>query len=1321
MDLGTVNARLHLNYYSFVSVFVKDIEVVYQNCIQYYSAIKQSPELVEEGKSSLKSLDRLVKKKLKEVIENENKAPQVSPAQKQLSPKTGTLSALNINFTEQQKQTYDIPMTPDVLGITQKLLTALMKDSNSFHFLVPVDYKGWNLPHYPKIVKHPMDLGSVSKNLGKKKFKNLLEFCAAVHLVYNNALTFNVEETPEFPIRTMTFKSAKRFHKLLKAEFGSTRPRSTSISPPKERNILVSFPAKAIYKLINKYIKEMKKQLPKGSASLREFLMIQEKIENKEHKFFLSLSENISAKIKMLKKENPQFGRLLEKDFHEALQSLNHNLVMKFGNIFTPQQVGLDYTNFKLKSKVEGARSPENPNKSEDVLPPPPPPPRKKLKLTINASKSSSKQAKKQSVTSKNVTLKTKGKELKPSSHKAHIASLKLSSKSTGKDDPKVVKNIKVKSRKPVAVIPTKPKADVLGKNIPQAPAMKKTDTVALAKSRKILQKTRKLSLSIKSPEMLSGQGTPATGVLHGTKRKLEVVPKGDDARPKKKKKIPKNKKPVFTNDTNVFIPPSKPEGLVLLPQLAPMEKVLLKLSKHDFSKYSFGLPVLQLYTDALFVETYKRIISEPMDLKTVFARYYSTPPVYRDQDEVHFDVVKIFENAITFNSNNANEDFGAKITVEQAMHMKDYYKNLHAERDAAYPLEKFSEIILELYEQNRLSINLGKLDSFNLSPKPEGKKININNFVTPTHLNNDILAEMNLALYLQYPEVLDITSLGKGTVKYTDTGAVPDNVRILYNEFHRLKGQAKFRKLRETMLDTMPLQEANINSLTKIVSKLSHPSKKSLNHYFLYPFNYKEANAPEYPQIIKTPMDLGTLKLNLETKKYKYLGGFATDARLVFANCLLFNKDNKSEYDLKIRRSALMLYLQFEKYLGEATLSLWERNKRNTLARSLQQEEALYKKKQLQDTLQKQKKIAAGTDQNFMVASGRIPESTTFPAAVSHGDTSVIPSSTSSNANAPLGAMIKSATPAAIKRSPEMFKRQREKQIQIQKEEKIRLATEWACRLAEDRAVTIGIPDKALDKKGLEERMNSNSFDSIVSIFFPTKNKKIALKKPRKRRLVENTMFNEDNKTNTPTPVSSATACELPLKKPEFPANITLEETVSSTLLTLQVFKDRQRNRGRFHFLNAMKEVDGRIALTCYGFYSKAPQWKLFRAMSDIEGQLEGSNYYYSEILPHHGTFAVTLSKAAALEKQINLPVSHEHPSFFSVSDAKFKSNTWRYRKDLNVLHYSETITFGMYQLALPVLVFLIPIGVEQQLLLNGSLMWDPDQVLQHEIFSDA
>lgn len=56
-------------------------------------------------------------------------------------------------------------------------------------------------------------------------------------------------------------------------------------------------------------------------------------------------------------------------------------------------------------------------------------------------------------------------------------------------------------------------------------------------------------------------------------------------------------------------------------------------------------------------------------------------------------------------------------------------------------------------------------------------------------------------------------------------------------------------------------------------------------------PVDWEALKLPDYPEIIKHPMDLGTVKTQLETGIYESDEEFADDVRLVWANALRYNQ----------------------------------------------------------------------------------------------------------------------------------------------------------------------------------------------------------------------------------------------------------------------------------------------------------------------------------------------------------------------------------------------------------------------------------------------
>ncbi|KAJ3176676.1 hypothetical protein HDU85_006847 [Gaertneriomyces sp. JEL0708] len=79
----------------------------------------------------------------------------------------------------------------------------------------------------------------------------------------------------------------------------------------------------------------------------------------------------------------------------------------------------------------------------------------------------------------------------------------------------------------------------------------------------------------------------------------------------------------------------------------------------------------------------------------------------------------------------------------------------------------------------------------------------------------------------------------------------------------------------------------------------------------------HEPVNAEKYPmylQIVENPMDLGTIKKNVEANSYKDVKDFVSDTLLIFANCLKFNPDPH----LQVHRAALKGERLFLRLLAE-------------------------------------------------------------------------------------------------------------------------------------------------------------------------------------------------------------------------------------------------------------------------------------------------------------------------------------------------------------------------------------------------------------------
>ena len=85
--------------------------------------------------------------------------------------------------------------------------------------------------------------------------------------------------------------------------------------------------------------------------------------------------------------------------------------------------------------------------------------------------------------------------------------------------------------------------------------------------------------------------------------------------------------------------------------------------------------------------------------------------------------------------------------------------------------------------------------------------------------------------------------------------------------------------------------------------------AKKS-NAEFMFPFmepvDWVKFNIPDYPKIIKKPMDVSTIRKKLEADEYDDAEEFEADVRLVLFNCFKFNPAGTPVHDMGRRMEKL-------------------------------------------------------------------------------------------------------------------------------------------------------------------------------------------------------------------------------------------------------------------------------------------------------------------------------------------------------------------------------------------------------------------------------
>lgn len=122
-------------------------------------------------------------------------------------------------------------------------------------------------------------------------------------------------------------------------------------------------------------------------------------------------------------------------------------------------------------------------------------------------------------------------------------------------------------------------------------------------------------------------------------------------------------------------------------------------------------------------------------------------------------------------------------------------------------------------------------------------------------------------------------------------------------------KGSAN-RCKRRRGLDEELLNMFNPTALEDLLNNM-------MKHRDGWPFDrpITRSDAPDYFDIIKKPIDLGTVRTNLLHMKYSCNQEVLEDIKLVFENCYTYNKEEAEEYQCGVRLQKY--YLKEAKKLG--------------------------------------------------------------------------------------------------------------------------------------------------------------------------------------------------------------------------------------------------------------------------------------------------------------------------------------------------------------------------------------------------------------------
>ena len=282
--------------------------------------------------------------------------------------------------------------------------------------------------------------------------------------------------------------------------------------------------------------------------------------------------------------------------------------------------------------------------------------------------------------------------------------------------------------------------------------------------------------------------------------------------------------------------------------RLAHMKKIISNLKKGN-SSASFRVPVDY---KALGIPTYPDIIKEPMDLGTIDTKLKNKQ--YTGVSEFVRDFNLVVNNCYTFNGHE-------HIVSQQASKMEASFNNQMKMLPPANVIEPSKE---------EKKLHKPKVEPMRQAP-PRRQSISVGNARSPSASNNP----QTFALGPEgVPLIRRDSNVNDGRAK---RAVVPPK---RHSDF---AGRPKKKKY-----------ELELKFCYEVLKELQAVKHWSFAQFFYTPVDPVALNIPTYFQIIKKPMDLGTIQNKLENNAYEKASEFKEDVQLIFKNCYKFNPDGE-------------------------------------------------------------------------------------------------------------------------------------------------------------------------------------------------------------------------------------------------------------------------------------------------------------------------------------------------------------------------------------------------------------------------------------------
>lgn len=294
-------------------------------------------------------------------------------------------------------------------------------------------------------------------------------------------------------------------------------------------------------------------------------------------------------------------------------------------------------------------------------------------------------------------------------------------------------------------------------------------------------------------------------------------------------------------------------DDMVTPPRLAHMKKIVSNLKKSNTSTW-FRSPVDYV---ALKIPNYPSVVKKPMDLGTIDLKLKNQSYSYVSEFVDDFNL--IVSNALIFNG-------PAHIVTTTAQKMGASFNNQMANMpNAAIP-----EPVREEKKEHKPK------EQPTRSAPPRRQSIPAAAPPAP------IAPPIRTASTAGPGQTFALNPEGVPTIRRDSTAQGDRPKRAIKPPKNHDIGSARPRKKK---------YELELKFCRETLLELKKPKNWAANQHFMSPVDPIALQIPTYFQIVKKPMDLGTVQHKLEANEYEKASDFSADVRLIFSNCFKFNK----------------------------------------------------------------------------------------------------------------------------------------------------------------------------------------------------------------------------------------------------------------------------------------------------------------------------------------------------------------------------------------------------------------------------------------------